>query len=215
MSLARSLVFLTFVLACCTLPSVEAHAAKSLGSPNLDEEADAAAKPENEGEIRKSIDISPPPPIPPGYQQKQEYFHKYRQALTAQIGFVYDTKAVSDGTEMLSRLGAQYLFTTESHLNFEGGADLLSDGSGAIHVSQRKIYGQSRFRPYIKAGAGVRIVPADQLATFLRHENYQIRAAAGFEQLFKDPYSYRLEIEAMVSSRSQAGSVLVGLVNSF
>lgn len=211
MSLARPLVFLTFVLACCALPS-RALAAKALGSPNLDDPADAAAPPENEGEMRKSIDIAPPPPIPPGMERKQEYFHKYRQALTAQLGGVYDTKAKSDGTDMLSRLGAQYMFTTESRLNFEAGADLLSDGSGAIHVAQRKVYGQSRFRPYIKAGVGVRIVPSDQLATFLRHENYQLRLAGGFEHLVRDPYGFRLEAEIMASARSQAGSVLAGAV---
>lgn len=215
MSLARSLIFLTFVLACCALPSGSAVAAKSVGSPNLDDEADAAAPPENENEMRKSIDIAPPPPVPPGYERKQEYFHKYRQAISAQIGLVYDTKAASDGTDTLSRASVQYMFTTEGRLNFEGGADLLSDGSGAIHVSQRKIYGQSRFRPFIKAGAGVRIVPADQLATFLRHENYQIRAGGGLEHLVRDPYSVRIELELMASSRSQAGTLLVGGVASF
>ncbi|MEK7355200.1 MAG: hypothetical protein AAB250_02035 [Bdellovibrionota bacterium] len=131
------------------------------------------------------------------------------------MGLVYDTKAESDGTGLLSRVGIQFMFMTESRFNFEGGADLLSDGSGSLQISQRRIWGQSRFRPYIKAGAGVRIVPADQLATFLKHENYQIRGAIGFERLVKDPYGARLELEVMVSTRSQAASLLLGGVWSF
>ncbi|MES2962455.1 MAG: hypothetical protein V4760_01100 [Bdellovibrionota bacterium] len=214
MSFARSLVFLTFVVACCALPA-PLRAAKSLGSPNLDETTDAAGPSENEEEIRKSIDIAPQPAIPLGLERRQEYFHKYRQALTAELGFVYDTKAASSGTDLLSRLGAQYMFTTEKRENYEAGAHLLSDGSGAIHFAQRKVYGQSRFRPFIKAGAGVRIVPADQLATFLKHENYQIRVAGGMEQLVKVPYGVRIETELMVSSRSQAAAVLLGVVSSF
>ena len=211
MSFARSLVFLTFVLACCAgVP--EARAAKELGAPNLDDKVESEAPPENEQEMRKSIDIAPPPPLPPGVEHHHEYFHKYRQALSALTGVVVDTK---DTSTYLSRLTAEYLVTTDNRLNFELGADLLSNGDGGISVAQRKIWGQSRFRPYVKAGAGVRVVPSDQLATFLRHENYQIRLGAGLEQLVKDPYGVRIELEAIVSSKSQMGSVMLGGVWSF
>lgn len=214
MGILRLSVFLTFVLACC-VSLAPAHAAKTLGSPDLDDAENAVDRPENEEEMRRTVDIAPPPPLPDGYEKRQEYFHKYHQALTAHIGLVYDTKAADVGTGMLTRVGAQYLFQTKDRFALEGGADLLTDGSGSIQLAQRKIWGQSRFRPYIKAGAAVRIVPSDQLATFLKHENYQARFAGGFERLVKDPYGARVELELMVSARSQAASLLLGGVWSF
>ena len=205
----RFFVFPTFVLACCVL-AAPAYAAKSTSAPNLDDTQEATAPPENEKEIRSSIDIAAPPPPRPVSAEEKEYFYRYRSALTFQTGLVYDTRAVNDGTSFLTRLGTQYDFTTEDRRKYEGGADLLSDGSGSLEGFQRFVFGQGRFRPYVKGGLGLRVVPADQLATFLKYENYQLRGAAGLEQLVKDPIGLRVELEAMLSSRSLGLSLLFG-----
>jgi hypothetical protein len=163
-------------------------------------------------QIEHSVDITPEPPAPPNAARKLGYFHKYRQGLSALIYGVYDTQVAANGNSPLTRASLLYLFNDESLRAYEGGADLLSDGTGALSIARRWIYSRTRFRPYTKAGVALRIVPSDQLTTVLKLENYQVRGAAGFEHVLRAPISLRFEIEATASIISVQGLVGLGLV---
>ena len=208
MLIRRFLVFPTLVLACYGW-SLNCYAAKVSAAPDLDDPPEEVTRPHQEQEMRKGINIADPPPAPYIHPDRAEYFYRYRHALTFDTGLTYDT-VDSSNAGPLARFGTQFLFSTAERRKYEVGADLLSDGSGSISGARRFIYGEGRFRPYTKAGFAVRIVPADQLTTVLKYENYQIRGAVGFEQLTNGSMSFRLEFELMASSRSQAASLTVG-----
>ena len=201
----RNIVSLTFVLthACATL------AAPKTPSPDFNEPPPKYDSPTPESESKiQSLDIAPPPPAVEA-DREPEFFYRYRHAISFHAGFAYDTKSAAEGKPILSRFGAQYLFPVDLK-SYEAGADLLSDGAGVIHASRRWIYTRTKLRPYSKAGVGLRIVPADQLATFLKYDNYQIRGAIGFEEIVNVPTSFRMELEAMASTRSAQVSLLFG-----
>jgi hypothetical protein len=112
----------------------------------------------------------------------------------------------------LQRFSLQFLFPTTNLHALEAGADLQSDGSGALGLSYRWILSQTDFRPYTKLGAAIRIEPADQLAAVLRLSNIQIRGSAGFEKTIRDPVSMRFDAELIASERSVEALAGLGLV---
>lgn len=156
----------------------------------------------------ESLKITPAPPAPLiKIEQSPEYFYQYRKALTGRLGLGYDTKS----SATFSDIGASFLFSHKLK-SYEAAADLMSDGAGLIHAYRRFIYGSGRFRPYSKVGIGVRIVPADQLATVLRYEHYQLRGGGGAEWLVMNAISARLDGELAVSARGLQALVTLGAV---
>jgi hypothetical protein len=81
--------------------------------------------------------------------------------------------------------------TLQSH---EYSAALNSNGHGVLVYSERQDYSNARLRPYTSYGAGVIIVPADQLITLLILSHYQLRGAAGVERTVSGNDSVRAEI---------------------
>jgi hypothetical protein len=162
--------------------------------------------------ILNSIDIAPPPPAPEKINS-DDFFYSYRRALIIRAGALYDTEAAQNGTSNpLVDLGLGYLFPDEKWKSLEAGADLLSDGTGVLHLEKRFEFSRTRFRPYLKAGAGLRVDPSDQLATFLKYQNYQLRGAAGFDQLIQLPASLRIEIESTISTKTVQIGLSIGAV---
>lgn len=162
---------------------------------------------------KASVDIAPEPPAPPSAALKIGYFHKYRSGLSALVFGGADSKNYQDGkSPVFSRLSLQYLFPTQELHALEAGADLQSDGSGALGLSYRWIFSRTLFRPYTKLGAAIRIEPADQLAALLRIKNYQVRGSAGFERTIKAPISMRLDAELVVGARAVEALAGLGLV---
>jgi hypothetical protein len=206
--------FLTFVLVLCGWFLCGAVALAALADPNPDfvdppqPEAPTTNDPEA---LKNSIDIAPAPPAPP-LTDRLEYFHKYRRGLSALAGPVIDTKRIQNKESALMRGSIRYLFKDRNLKTYEAGADLDSDGTGAILLTRRWIYSQTKFRPYEKLGLGIRIDPDDQLGTFLRYQHYQLRAGAGFEVLIADPASFRLELEGSASFHSLQAALTAGLV---
>lgn len=215
--------FLTFVLVPVSmaagigilLMSRTAQSATSDPSPDFTDTAPVEESSDLDPMVKDSVDLTKVPPAPPsGLRAPPEYFYRYRRAITARVGLLYDTKA-SEDTNTHTLLGVQYLFPGPELKSYEAGADILSDGTGVAHAARRFIYSRTKFRPYTKAGVGVRIVPSDQLATFIRYENYQLRAAAGFEYLFfvyGKEMNVRLETEVTASFRSVQADATIGHV---
>jgi hypothetical protein len=161
---------------------------------------------------KASIDIAPEPPAPPSAARKIGYFHKYHSGLSALDYVGTDTKNAQDGdSPIVNRLSLQYLFSTETLRALEAGADLQSDGSGALGLSYRWIFTRTLFRPYAKLGAAIRIDPADQMAALLRIKNYQLRGSVGFERTIKDPISVRVDAEAVAGARGAEALLGLGL----
>lgn len=203
-------VFLTFVLL-----ATSAHTAVNDPSPDFnDPPSNEASGGIVDESLRKSLDIAPAPPAPPVPAERRvrlDYFHKYRKGLSAMVAAVADTKRVQNEEGILTRGTVRYLFHDRDLKAFEGGADLDSDGTGAIHLARRFIYAQTKFRSYEKLGVAVRIDPDDQLGTFLRYQHYQLRGAAGFEYLWREPASYRIELEGSASFHSLQAGIYAGV----
>jgi hypothetical protein len=202
---ARIIFLLTFVL------TQIASAAPSSPNPDFTEPAvDESTGGTEAQEKKQSVDIAPAPPVPPS-DEEPEIFYRYRNAITFHVGLVYDRVPIKDPDKpgVLSRFGTQYLFPVGLQ-DYEAGADLFSDGTGLIQLHRRWIFTKTRFRPYTKAGMGLRVQPSDQLATALKFENYQLRGAVGFEDLLNDPSSFRLELDGMLSTKTLQISVLLG-----
>lgn len=167
---------------------------------------------EEQRALRQSIDIAPQPPAPSSEARKLGYFYKYRSALSAFYFAGLDSKDIADAkSQPFQRFSLQYLFPTETLHALEVGADLQSDGSGALGLSYRWIFSRTKFRPYTKLGAAIRIEPDDQLAALLRIKNYQVRGSAGFERTISDPISLRLDAELIAGPRSVEALVGLGL----
>ncbi len=206
-------IFLTFVLsgACLVRPALS-RGATTTPSPDFDEPTtrEEAADPQADEARRATIDITePPPPRPRSPEERTEFFYPYRRAITARFGPTYATKAV-DGQNNFTLIGALYTFPSQKLKSLEAGADLVSDGSGALHFAKRIEYSRSRFRPYVKYGGGVRVIPKEQLVSFIKIGNYQARGAVGFEQLVLLPQSLRLEFEATVSTEGAQAILTLG-----
>ncbi len=207
------ILFLTLVLI-ATVALSGANSLAAINDPNPDfiDTPQPAATPSPTAEAAKDdFDVAPPPPAPPR-SARLEYFHKYRRGLSFMGGPVIDTKRIQNKESALMRGSIRYLFKDRELRGFEAGADLDSDATGAIHLTRRWIYSQTRFRPYEKLGLAIRIDPDDQLGTFLRYQHYQLRAGAGFEALISDPASFRLELEASASFHSLQAALVGGLV---
>lgn len=168
---------------------------------------------EEQRALQQSIDIAPQPPAPPSEARKLGYFYKYRNALTAFYFAGLSSKDIADEkSQPFQRFSFQFLFPTEDLHALEAGADLQSDGSGALGLSYRWIFSRTSFRPYTKLGAAIRIEPADQIAALLRIKNYQVRGSAGFEKTLSDPVSLRFDAEIIGGPRGAEALAGLGLV---
>jgi hypothetical protein len=195
--------FMTLVSLCSiSLALVVSHpawAAKEDPSPDFSEEADPNAEAVNADSKSKmdSVEIAKPPPFSPRETQT-EYFFPYTRSMSARFGGVYDSKQFGDkGVVYIA--GISLLYRYKQKYFFDFGFDLRSDSTGNLYGERRWIYSRSRFRPYTKAGMGLNLIPSDQLVTFLRFKNYQVRGAIGAEQIFISPMSFRYELELLQS----------------
>ena len=198
----RVFLFPTFVLACTVAISSAALAAKTSPSPDFDApEKTQAPESAADAVARESIDIAKPPPLKAGEGSQREYFYPYRQAMTVRAGQAFSTVSTNDtNTPLLG--GIEYELMTEERKTYEAGADLMSDGTGALSLAKRWIYTRSRLRPYTKAGVGLLVRPADGLAALVNFVNFRADGAAGAEYLVRKAQSVRLELEAAISTKA-------------
>ena len=149
------------------------------------------------------------PPLRPRTPEELEYFYPYRKALTVHVGPVYKT---NDTSKPYTVGGVLYLFPYKKLQSLESGAELISDGSGVLHLSRRFILSRGSFRPYWKVGGGIRIIPSEQLVTFIQLKNYEVRSAIGFESLVRGAQSVRVEGEADWSTNGAQLIATIGYV---
>lgn len=207
------LTALVTIFAIVSWPASPARAATDSPSPDFTDAAPADPPlTDQQKEFKSATDIAPQPPGLPVEARRLGYFHKYRHGLSLMGAYGSNTKLISDREGALSRISLLYLFHIGPVDAYEVGADLVSDGTGAIALAYRWIFSRTDFRPYTRAGLSVRIEPNDQLATFLRYRYYRAFGAAGFEKVLFDPLSFRFEAQAGATTEMFDFSLGAGLV---
>lgn len=178
----------------------QSWAAKQDPSPDFTElpEAKDPHDQQNSRAALEFVDVANPPALPPS-RHSQEYFYPYSRALSARFGGVFDSQKISDNG-ILFLAGVLYLYRHQPNEFYDFGFDIRNDSFGTIHAERRWISGRSRARAYAKAGFGLNLVPEDQLATFLKFKNYQLRGALGIEESFINPMSLRYELEILAGN---------------
>lgn len=187
----------------------QSWAAKEDPSPDFTEAPDSQDSLERKNGIERleSVDIATPPPLILRHQER-EYFYPFSRTLSARFGAVLDSQKYSEKGVLLLA-GVIYLYRHRQNEYYDFGFDVRNDAFGTFHVQRRWISGRAATRPYFKAGFGLNLVPADQLATFLKIKNYQLRGGVGLEKIFIAPMSFRYELE-LLQSESTAIILSIG-----
>ena len=209
----RGILFLTLVLSCATSPLyfVSSSFAAKPGLPSIGDDDEPEARDESDkGRLRDTVDIVSPPETG-AVLQRVEYFYPYRRALTFRAGAA--TRASSSTNEKSPTItGIQFLFTTQNLAKFEAGADLISDGNGALHAAQRWVFTRTKLRPYAKLGGGLIIDPKDMLAALAKYEMFVLEGASGFEYVIHKEHGVRLEAEALAGLKNFQFGAFAGYV---
>lgn len=203
----RTLVVTTLVIAAAISAPEFSQATKTRPSPeDIDQvESESEATPD---EIHRArlLDLSPAPPLPPTKFQN-DFVYKYRHTLAARAGV---RARLSDPSNPDSLLSLLYWFPLRNLRGAEIGADLDGDGTGALHFAARWTIGDGKWRWLYKFGGGIRIVPSDQLVTFLRLKHWQARIGGGFEYLVSDPFGLRVDLEGLATTEYTACIATLG-----
>jgi hypothetical protein len=177
-------------------------------SPDLTEPKDNSL-PATAEEIDRArqVELTEPPPRKQTLLES-DYFYHYRQALLVRGGVVMDlNKADTLGSDF----GFQYRFPFKNSQRIEIGADLLNEGAGVLHAARFHFLDDSRMRWFYKYGLGIRVVPAQQLVTFLKLANWQGRIGGGLEWTIEDPFSIRFDLESTISTEKLTAISTIGV----
>lgn len=183
--------------------------AKASPQPEVPESKTIESEPEpRPGDENLAITTPPPRPLKPLPPANSNYF-PYRQALTFRLGIASDpeTKKLTDRV-----VGFQYLFPKFLSPKLEGGADLHEDGRGHLHAGVRWIwYEKTYFRPSLKIALDHLLKGTDNLATWVKIDNYFIRGGGAVEYTFSDPYSVRIEAEVFIGTKEVGQEYTLGI----
>ena len=157
-----------------------------------------------------NLSIAKPPPLPAKLPEaKNTDYFPFRQALTFRTGVATEpeTKKLKDRI-----VGFQYLFPKFLSPKLEGGADVHEDGKGHLHVGIRWIFREKTyFRPSLKAALDHLVKGNENLATWVKIDNYFLRGGGAVEYTFSNPYSVRLEAEVFVGTKEFGQEYTLGL----
>ena len=212
--LKKCLISLAFAsgLATATCPGL-AGASTPPPAPDLTTEL-KAEEPATAEELKRAqqVEITTPPPARLRMDHTQDYFYHYRQALSFHGGV---SSNLADPANLSSTVGFQYRFSYPQQNRAEVGADLLTSGTGLIHASRFHFLDDSRFRFFYKYGLEIRVVPSEELVTFLKLVNWRARLAGGFEWNTWGSVGIRLAFEAHIGTTERTLTALGGLAYSF
>ncbi len=181
------------------LPSVEASSAP----------ADNGTEGPSSEEIERAnlVNVSNAEPVRRTDVQN-DYFYRYRNSISVRSGAEVWLQDLKNPGPLL---GVLYWFPLKELGSLEVGTDLARDGFGTIHAGLRSIVGFERFRWFYKWGFGIRVVASDQLVTFVRPRNWQLRAGGGLEVTLADPISLRFDLGAIYGFERSSVDATVGL----
>jgi len=215
MSSRLNFLFFTLVLFTILSGARSAEGAPSALNPDLSEPAQKHNPPVvDETRSADTLDISKPPPSARTWSASgasDDFFYAYRKSLAMRIG-INAGSTVTNGINTPAVTGVQFTGTDAERRVIEFGADILSDGTGDLQLSRRAIFSRTRFRPYVRGGVGLLINPQDQLAAFIKYQNYRLLGAGGFEYTLQKSASVRLEAEASLSGNGLQSAATIGYV---
>ncbi len=198
---------------CSQLSSSTAWAAKTPTAPDLSDAKHPDVPPTvEELERAKIVNITPAPSVSRKLSDPDAYYHKFRSSLSLRAGAEW---ALSNLQNPGLGFGVLYAFPLADLRGVEAGADVSADGNGTLHFARRNVTGNERLRWFYKYGGGVRIVGRDQLVTFLRLRNWQVRVGGGFELTTFDPISIRVDVESIFATESVKALATLGVVFAF
>jgi hypothetical protein len=204
----NSFLMIAIAVTISSAAGTRANAAPTPVSPDLSRESDTQSVPTPE-EIERAKLVHPSPAEPIHIDPiENDYFYRYHRALSLRGG---GEIALSDLKNPGPVMGILYWFPIRNLDGLEAGADLTRDGFGTIHAGLRTALGNERFRWFYKWGAGIRVVASDQLVTFVRPRNWQLRGAGGFEVTLSDPFSFRVDVDAIYGIERSVVDATVGL----
>ncbi len=130
---------------------------------------------------------------------ESDYFYPFQSAMGPRLGLFLEPQNISSGAGMRYLLGFFYLFPNHSQKKIEAGVDLQSDRTGRVNLHYRYIFNSTAsFRPFAKAGLSCLVESEQGLANFINYRQYALRAGIGLEETFKDPSSFRWDLEALL-----------------
>jgi hypothetical protein len=203
--------FGTAILTLVAMLTSVALAAPVQTAPELD--AVDKASPENSpvpAPALETLNVTQPPPFKKEMvaSNSQDIFFPYQSSVSPRVGAGTKNQGATNGFYFL---GLNYMLESATKKHFEVGVDLTSDTLGLLHLARKWVFNSTTaFRPYVKAGPTIKLVADQQLATFLKVENYQLRVAGGFERLLKAPMSLRIDLEAALTSGGYECALALG-----
>lgn len=178
---------------------------KDLNATPIDSSVDPARQ-----EEMHSLTVTPPPPfkVERKFSVGENYFYPYQSSISPRFGFYFDSQAL---TSLQYIFGFNYLVESINGRHWEFGADLYSNGSGSLNGGYRWIFNSNgKFRPYVKGGGSLLMIPSDGLGNFISLSHFRVMAAAGFEDIIRDPMSVRFDLELLAGTKGTAVNILLG-----
>jgi hypothetical protein len=156
----------------------------------------------------------PPPPEKKERGQGNsdiDYFYPFQSAMGPRLGLYLEPQKIAADESIRYLLGFFYLLPSHSQKKFEVGVDLQSDRTGRVNAYYRYIFDStSSFRPFVKGGVSCLVESEQGLANFINYKQYGLRAGVGLEETFKDPASFRWDLEALIAQKDIAVIVVFG-----
>ena len=131
---------------------------------------------------------------------RQNYYHAYRQSVTAHLGSVIALKDSTDSDSLMS-IAAGFLWQPKKQFSpmWEYGATWVSSGLGQILATRKHVTNEKgAFRPFYKYGVGLKIDPDEQAANLVDFDNLMLRAGVGLENILKPPRSVRMDLDLVI-----------------
>lgn len=190
-------------------------AAPSPTSPDLDNSSESVQAPAEPSKALEDMRITPPPP--PSEKKKTsvlsetDYFYPFQSAMGPRLGVYLEPERLTSGEGIRYLLGFFYVVPNHSQSKIELGADLLSDRTGRVNGYYRYIFNSTAsFRPFVKGGLSCLVESEQGLANFINYRQYALRAGIGLEETFKDPASFRWDLESIVGVKEIALVLVFG-----
>lgn len=151
-------------------------------------------KPKNQEELSTLNLSEEKPPLPKG----KSAFYSYTQSISPLLGIEYDFFQPHDLSNVPLNyfFGIAYMFHSITNEHWEVGADLQSNSRFYLNGGYKWIFEQfNEFRIFVKTGLSLRFDNGAGFATFVDYKRYQARGTIGFEKLYLDPISLRVQLD--------------------
>lgn len=203
------LVFTTLVLLHSIVFAAGEPAPIDLNSANSEMADDGSKRPDPTR--TQNVDISPPPPAPTSIPIESTTHYPFHSGITPKTGLFIDLGNLHGDQPLSFLAGLNYMMPSQTNKHWEWGIDLISDGTGQMSLGQKYIFHPDEgIRPFFKYGAGLHVVPTQNLATFINFDNWQARVALGLEDWLRGARSCRAELELGAGPKHETIAVNLG-----